>query len=382
MAKIDKNSFLGNIIYTAGFWTVYGLGRVKLLAKCGVDLVKSLRLNLDKKITSYPITIQLPITFKCNFDCVMCGMHHLIQNKDFSAKELDTILSDHLFSKVQVVGVNGGEPFLKDDLVECVEVMIKRLSGLKYINIISNGYFTELIDTKLHKIYRLCAAAGVKVHISFSVDGIEEMQDFMRGKKDAWKNVNRTLETLRGAKEKAYDSLGIICTITKHNIFHISQVENWAKQHHLRVNYNIATVNLRIDNEMRVEDFTVLNDAKASMLAREFFYKKAMTEHSKIYFGLYLFLKEGKRYAPCHCQTNQWVTLTPDGQISYCATHSKELGCAFEKSAYDIFNSNIEYLRQLTKENCDTCSHYIATLNGRGRLLFYKELLRKSKIVW
>lgn len=382
MAKINKNTFWGNIIYTAGFWTVYGLGRVKLLAKCGVDLLKSLHLSLDKKLNPYPITIQLPITYKCNFDCVMCGMHHLIQNKDFSAGELDTILSDRLFSKVQVVGVNGGEPFLKDDLVECVKVMIGRLKDLKYINIISNGYFTDLIDTKLREIHKLCQAAGVKVHISFSVDGVEEMQDFMRGKKDAWKKVNRTLETLRSAKEKAYDSLGIICTVTKHNVYHLPQVENWAKQNHLKVNYNIATVNLRIDNEERLEDFTVLNDPKASMLAREFFYQKAMTEHSKIYFGLYLFLKDGKRYAPCHCQTNTWVTLTPDGQISYCATHSKELGSALERSAYDIFNGNTEYLRQLTKENCDTCSHYIATLTGRGRWLFYKELLRKGKIVW
>ena len=382
MKKIDKNSYIGNIIYTVGFWVVYFFRRMKLLTECVCDLIKGLHLYLDRRIMAYPSTIQLPITYKCNFDCVMCGMHHLIQNKDFKAGELEKILEDRLFSKVKVVGINGGEPFLKDDLVECVEVMIDKLKNLKYINIISNGYFTDLIVTKLHLIYGLCSAADIKVHISFSVDGIEDMQDYMRGKVGAWKNVQRTLEALKEEKGKAYDSLGAICTITKYNIYRISQVENWARKNQIKVNYNIATVNQRIDNQALVEDFTLLNDTKASMLAREFFYKKAMLEHSKIYFGLFLFLRNGRRYSPCHCQTNQWVTLTPNGQISYCATHSKELGSALDRSAFNIFNDNIEYLHQIAEQYCNTCSHYISTLNIKGRILYYKELLRVSKIIF
>lgn len=102
-----------------------------------------------KKIRKYPDTIQLPITYKCNFDCVMCGMHHLINNKDFTYKELEKILHDKLFSRVKAVGINGGEPFLKEDLLQCIQVMLKELPHLKNIYFISNGYFTDSMCEKL-----------------------------------------------------------------------------------------------------------------------------------------------------------------------------------------------------------------------------------------
>lgn len=75
--------------------------------------------------------IQLPITFKCNFDCVMCGMRNLISQEDFSSEELSQIISDKLFQNVTGIGLNGGEPFLKKDLVECVEV-ITQTSQINY----------------------------------------------------------------------------------------------------------------------------------------------------------------------------------------------------------------------------------------------------------
>lgn len=104
------------------------------------------------KIVEYPETIQLPITYKCNFDCVMCGMHHMINRKDFSAHDLKTILSDKLFSKVKYIGINGGEPFLKNDLCECINVMIDTIPDLKILYFISNGYFTEKILIQLQEI--------------------------------------------------------------------------------------------------------------------------------------------------------------------------------------------------------------------------------------
>lgn len=328
-------------------------------------------------IRKYPLTIQLPITYLCNCDCVMCGMHHMISRKDFSANELKAILSDKLFSHVRGIGINGGEPFLKEDLVECCEAMLDVLSDLNEFNIISNGFFTEKILSKLAQIKEIAAGRNVKVNLSISVDGINDMQDLHRGRKNAFINADKTIRSILSCKDKYVDSLNVICTITKINISRINEVEAWAESLGIEVSYNIATVNVRIENENRLENFSVFSDEHSRMLAQEFFYTKYRTTGIEKYFGLYLFLKTGKRYADCPCMFNEWITLTPDTQIGFCATHSKNLGSALQESPYEIVQNNISYLKEIKKTYCNSCSHYMYSLNTEGLKLLYDEKMRE-----
>lgn len=378
MIEINKNSFFGNILRSTRHWSLYYKERLELLAKyCAVSILPERKYDLCDK----PSTIQMPITYKCNFDCIMCGMRNLAGKKDFTAEEIGIILKDKLFENIEYVGVNGGEPFLKDDLVECIKVMVDTLPKLKAFNIISNGYFTDTILDKLKQMKEISQTKGVKVNISFSVDGVGEMQDYMRGKKNAWVNVNNTINAIRKNQKIYCDYMNVISTITKKNVYNIEEVELWSKKMKIDVAYNIATPNIRIDNYEFIEDFTIFNDEKARMMAQEFFYKKFMTTKSRKYFALYYYIKTRKRYAPCPCKYNHWVTLTPNASIGYCATKSKELGNALKESAYDIFNNNLEYLKELVANNCDSCSHYMYTLTKEGHKEYFKELLRVQKIV-
>ena len=328
----------------------------------------------NKKIREYPDTIQLPITYKCNYDCIMCGMRNLVSKNDFTCNELEKILQDKLYSKITSIGINGGEPFLKNDLVECVEVMCKNIPSLKHLFFISNGYFSDLICEKLEKIKKITCKYGVSIDLALSIDGIAEMHNQMRGNADAWDHMMTTLTSLK--KEKHYDSLGVICTITKLNVYNLYEVEEWAKANSICVNYNIATINRRIDNYSKYEDFTIFNDKKAEYMAEEFFYKKFHETLSKKYFAIYLYIKEKRRYAHCPCQVNSWVTLTPDSQLGYCATHSKNLGNVLENSSYELFQNSIDYLYEIKNKYCESCSHYIYGLNKEGKKLYYKEILR------
>lgn len=335
-------------------------------------------------IQQYPKVIQFPITYKCNFDCIMCGMKSLIKKRDSLPEDLDIVLSDRLFSKVESVGVNGGEPFLRNDIVKCIEVMISRLPLLKCINIISNGYYTDIIISRMSEIKKLCTLKNITLNLDVSVDAYGELQDYMRGAKNAWVTVNRTVDAINGMRENLCDHLGVITTITPKNIYNIIEVEEWAKEKKLDVAFNIATINERINNSYKSKNFSFEEDKEAKMLCQEFFYRKFFEEQSpeksKRYFGIYLFLRCGKRYAPCECQKNEWVTLTPDLNVSYCATHSKILGSALERFPYDIFNDNIFYLNEIRDKYCNNCSHYLYKLNKEGLMLYYKECIRIRKL--
>lgn len=352
---------------------------VKRCIYCLMYIAVSIAPERSKKMQKYPRTIQMPITYKCNFDCVMCGMRHLVDREDFSYKDIEIILQDELFSKIESIGVNGGEPFLKRDLVQCVDVMLKNLPELKKISFITNGFFTEMICDKLKEIKKMCKERGVQLNLSISVDGIGEIQDFHRGCKNAWENGQKTIKKIQENKDLYCDYLDVICTITRYNIYTINMVEEWSERLKIPVAYNIATVNVRIDNQNKLEDFSIFSDEKARLLATEFFYGKFKQTCSQKYFALFYYIKNKMRIAQCPCKNNQWITLTPNCQLGYCATHSKELGNAKETSAFKLYNDNLEYHKELTETYCDTCSHYSYRLNKKGKKMFIKELMRIHK---
>lgn len=320
-----------------------------------------------------PRELQLPITYKCNFDCVMCGMRSLIHKEDFTSNELDQILKNKLFQKIESVGVNGGEPFLKKNLEEYIEVIVRNLPKLKNIYIITNGYFTKIILTKLPIIKKICNDRGVCLNISISVDGIGTLQDRHRGNINASKTTFSTIDQILENRKIYCDHINIITTITKENIYNINEVEVWAQERKIEVSYNIATIHKRINNEYKYDDFSIFTDEHAKLLTQEFFYSKFLETKSQKYFGIYLYIKDGKRYSPCVYQKNG-VTLTPNSEILYCATFSDELGNSLQKDPSELYFKNNKYRKQLKCERCFSCSHYIYTLSGKGYRKYCKEL--------
>ena len=322
-----------------------------------------------------PVELQLPITYKCNFDCVMCGMKTLIKNKDFTSSELDTILNNKLFSNINSVGVNGGEPFLKKDLENYIEVICKRLPKLENIYIITNGFLTNIILDKLCTLKKICNNYNVLLNISVSVDGIGEIQNMHRGNNLSSKMTFTTIDSILADKDKYCDSINCICTITKHNIEYINEVEAWSIKKNITVNYNIATIHKRINNDYKYNDFSIFTDEHSRLLAEEFFYSKFVQTKSEKYFGIYLYIKDQKRYAPC-VYRNKGVTLTPNSELLYCATFSDELGNTLEKDSYKLYFNNKKYKKNLKKQHCSGCSHYIYNLSTSGYIKYCKELLK------
>lgn len=352
------------------------LKRFILYLKIFKRMLYELKMKFYSKFHFKPTELQLPITYKCNFDCVMCGMQSLSHNKDFSANELNSILSDKLFHKIKSVGINGGEPFLKKDLEEYITVVCKNLPKLENIYIITNGFLTNVILQKLEVIKKICHQYNVKLNVSISVDGIGEIQNIQRGNKLSSKMTFQTVDYILEQKEKYCDVINIICTITRYNIEYINEVEVWAENKHIEVNYNIATIHKRINNEYKYNDFSIFEDEHSKLLAEEFFYTKFLETKSEKYFGIYLYIKEGKRYAACPYH-NMGVTLTPNSELLYCATFSEELGSALEQKPYKLYFQNKTYKKQLQREKCASCSHYVYSLSLKGYIKYSKELLKR-----
>lgn len=326
--------------------------------------IKEKSSDMKCNITDYPDTIQFPITYKCNFNCVMCGVHDQEPMIDAHPEHIGKVLKDEYFSHVKNIGINGGEPFIRTDLVECIEHILESLSSLEQISFISNGFFSDKIVKDLRAIKLKCDERGVKLYLSISVDGYGDMQDFHRGYVNAFNNAQETIELIK--KEGCVDYLNIITTITRYNIERINELMVWAEEKNIDVAYNIASENTRITNKKRMDDCSVMLDEHTKMLAQEFFYTKYKQYNSERYFSLFKFLQINERVADCPCIHNEWITILPDCSLSLCSPHGSVIGRLDGSNARQIVMDNIEQLKALRKRICNSCPQYMYAVDSYG----------------
>lgn len=341
-----------------------------------------------------PLVLQLPITNRCNLLCKMCNVPR-ISKEDITLDEFKKALSDKLFSEIISVGVNGGEPFLLSNIEEYIRVILN-LPKIKSINIISNGILTERILEKLEIINKECKSKGVRVGVTFSLDGYRDVHNMIRGVPNAFDKTVKTIKSIQADKERYCSSIGIICTVSNYNINSINELLAFAELNDLpNINFQLAVAHKRLDNYNIVDNFSVITDDYNKMLAKEFFFGQYMKTQKSNYYFIYKFLESDctKRMIAC-----QWadrdVTLNASGELFYCAVNSKQIGSIKNGSLYNAFfdKHNIEYRKKLVCESCNKCIHYstdkmyvssfrdLAKYSKQRSTWFYNYLIKGRKL--
>lgn len=145
----------------------------------------------------YPAYVTYIVTWICNAKCVMCDSWKKPSPEDLTLEEVDRIFSQ--LKPVDAVRFSGGEPWVRQDLAELINIVDRRVSP-KVIHITSNGYLTGRILDGIRKLEN-----PRKVHIKISIDGLEETHDRVRAVPGGWKKAMATLEGLA----KLRDELGL-----------------------------------------------------------------------------------------------------------------------------------------------------------------------------
>jgi len=261
----------------------------------------------------------------------MCGLRKQARDKDFTPSELDHITKNALFGRIETVGIHGGEPFTKTNLMEYVDILIKNMPRLKRLEFTSNGYFTKNILSTMKEIKQQCGQRGIEVFLGLSLDAVGDLHDFIRGQEGVFDRISETCVKLLENRAAYCDGLSLICTINKHNVYSLNEVETWAAWKGIPVSYDFAVENGRLLNTDRYDDFTIFNDPLARKMTVEFFYQKYRETLSPKYFSLYYFLVYKKRLGECIFKNGGGFTLTPGKQIVYCTDTYRELGDALQR---------------------------------------------------
>lgn len=314
----------------------------------------------------------MPITSKCNSRCVTCNIWKYKDNIDMDPVQLKEVLSDNFFSKVNSVGINGGEPFFNSNFVEIIKSVLT-LPKLKGIFIISNCISSDRVLNSLRTIYPLCKQRNVRLHLQISIDGVGNVHNEVRGIKTSFERSLKVIDELKKNKEEYLDEFNLGCTISKYNVDYMSQTREFFACYNVPMYFHLAVPNKRIHN-FDDAPFSVLTDSHARQMAKEFFYTMSAEScgllHKVRYYLIYLYLagKTNKRMFLCDYLYRD-ITINEEFDTFLCATASDKVGNLKDGiPSYSDYNKLVDN----TKCHCDTCIHYANTPSLLGILTFLK----------
>lgn len=325
------------------------LGVVKRVAQC-----KLMDWNLWE---ANPYYITFNITYKCNSRCETCGIWKIYsENPNLEQKELSLLEIDHLFQELPPplwLTLSGGEPILREDLIDICQSIHKHYPNLYGLGILTNG----LLPKKFMQFIEDVLDIGFNtVKASISIDGTETMHDKLRGVKGSYKKGLETYRMLKDkTKERSDFSVVISRTVSPMNAGTLSSFDGEAiNDLYLSIAQNgIAFHNLgykfKMDKEAYLSDINyLLENADFNGVYKKI--KRVFTKKCKS------FIEDPKMILPCSALVASFL-LDPYGDMYPCTIWNRTIGNLKESSFKTIWTSNMaKETRQLIKQElCPIC---------------------------
>jgi len=228
---------------------------------------------------------------------------------------------------MDTVNVTGGEPFLRKDLPEIIEILRSKTNRLV---ISSNGYFTERIVS----LFKSRQDIGLRV----SLEGLPHANDELRGLKDGFDHGLRTILTLArlGVKD-----IGFGITMSDRNARDMIELYQLAKMTGLEFAtaavHNAFYFN-KLDNKFEEPDVAV---AELKTLIGELLQSRRIKDWFRAYFnyGLANYIQGKPRLLPCEMGQDSFF-LDPFGVMLPCNVLNEPMGNLREQSFDEIWEGS------------------------------------------
>ena len=189
--------------------------------------------NTLSKVLRTPPYLIFFVSDKCWTRCSHCWFNEEwkqchIKSKPLSFDEIDRI-TDNL-NKLLFLSITGGEAFLRDDILEVVDLFTKKKKAIRY-QIPTSGYDTDMVVSKTERL--LARNKNVPFRVDVSLDGLEETHDRIRNRKGVFTNAIKTILELNKIKNRCpYFDVGVITTISAENQNEIKGISEKVKEVH------------------------------------------------------------------------------------------------------------------------------------------------------
>jgi len=239
------------------------------------------------------------ITNVCNAKCLMCFNWQKLNkvSDEVSLSEIERFTKT--IGRLPYITLGGGEPFLRDDLVEICQIFSKN-NQVSKIAIPTNCLSTDRIIDSAKKILESCP---IKLKVVLSLDGLEEIHDNIRGIKGTFNKFLETYEKLNQLSKKHPQlQLSINTTISDKNEDNILEVIDFVDKN-LAVKFHTLEIIRGCYNQRNVQAPSL---DKYQQLIKSILESKTINnnKYHKVMYSYYHkialdTLRENKQLIPC-----------------------------------------------------------------------------------
>lgn len=307
-----------------------------------------------------PTVLHVNVNLRCNTRCAMCNIWELKSPHLLTLEQLDALFADPVYRRVEYVMLAGGEPTLRDDLPELVELIHRRMPRLRKIQIASNVIHTASVRAQYPRIARYCQAHRIRLSLGVSLDGIGATHDRIRGVRGAFDKVMESVRFMQELQRETPFTMSLDPTVFSMNIDELEQLRALAERLGLPVVFQIAAVSGDYYGNTGSEAVLALGEedrAKLLPFLRQRVAEASLLDALAYYYAEVVAHEEGApaRALPCP-YADQGLLLNPDGSLQYCH-NSRPIGNALETSSSELYfgADNQAYLGQVRQETCAGC---------------------------
>ena len=342
------------------------MGSVALLAEVKVVL---------RLLTRKPIFIGFNVTNRCNMRCKFCSVPTM-PHSDMTLPQVESALDRVAEMGVPVVGVTGGEPFLREDLAAILGAIEKR--GMK-TTLVTNGQV--LTRARMEEL----RALGNIVHFALSVDSLDRRTYArLRGRENMPETLKRFLDIRRFGPNTVY-KLNVV--VTPDNADEIETIVEFAVASGVALSF--IPLNVGPGGLHRGKDDSGVDEAARHRMAATFdILRRLKMEGAPLWDhrDFYLMAKRyllGEPMGPCGAG-ELFLDLRSDGGLAFCneMEHFVSLLDVARFTLKDLAASRKDWDGRIQacaedKACCYTCSYNItATAQNLPAYLFDYFLLR------
>jgi MoaA/NifB/PqqE/SkfB family radical SAM enzyme len=285
-------------------------------------------------------------TYRCNARCQMC---HIWKYPSRREDEITLEHMDKLPEGFARINIGGGEPTLRDDIKEIVDILSKKT---KHLEISTNGYFPKRLVPIVQK--------HPNIRVRISLEGLPKKNDEIRGLRNGF---DRAMRSMLRLKELGAKDIGFAITISHRNSDELVDLYHLCA--YLGVEFSQCAVHdawqFRVPDNVIEEKEKVIDEMKKFIREllrskrRDYFLRVKDWYRAYLNRGLINFIRGEKRLLPCGAGTDIFF-LDPYGDIYPCNALAESMGNIKKASFEEIWNgSPAQRVREIVSKCTQNC---------------------------
>jgi len=272
---------------------------------------------LSKGIPAYlrghPTVVSFEMTYSCNANCHHCNMGGKVRGE----KRIGPLDYRRLMRTLKpvIVQISGGEPLLRDDLLEVMKAIKPQGSLTPHMIVVTNGWL--LTEEKYHALRE----AGMN-QLSISLCFPDKRHDQWRRLPGLFEHLDRIVPKLSAL---GYDDIVLNSAITRENMPHIMDLVYTAERWGVSISFSAYSVLRTGERKYTIESPEDLRKLRSQIDELKSYKQRNCGRILNADFnieGTFDFFRLGEM-KPCSAG-HRFLVVTPEGFLKPCSMHDKE----------------------------------------------------------